>query len=94
MNAHTRVSAKGQIVIPKGLRDRLAWAPGTELEIEESGNGLTLRPVEDASRRISYEEFTRRMPRYDGPPASLEDMNDAILGEAARRWKDFERRNP
>jgi len=93
MTAHTRVSAKGQIVIPKHLRDQLAWCPGTELEIEESADGLLLRPKRDPRRRISIEEFRRRMPRYDGPVVPIEEMDRAILQEAARRWEQEERRN-
>lgn len=87
MTAHTKVSAKGQIVIPKHLRDRLDWSIGTELEIEESPGGLVLRARHDPTKRISYEEFRRRMPKYDGPPISAEEMNEAILQEAARRWR-------
>lgn len=92
MNAQTKVSAKGQIVIPKRVREQLDWVAGTELEIEETLDGVLLRPKIDSSRRITYEEFKRRRPRYDGPVISIEEMNEAILREAARRWKEKERR--
>ena len=32
--AKSRVSTKGQIVLPKALRDRRKWAPGTELTVQ------------------------------------------------------------
>lgn len=92
MNAQTKMSAKGQIVIPKELRDRLDWATGTELEIEESADGLLLRPRRDASQRISYAEFRRRVPKYEGPTVTIEQMNEALLKEAARRWRMKQRR--
>jgi AbrB family looped-hinge helix DNA binding protein len=38
----TTVSEKGQITIPKPLRDSLALVPGTELEFEEHDGGWWL----------------------------------------------------
>lgn len=35
----------GRIVLPKPLRDELHLEPGDELEIESSGEDITLRPV-------------------------------------------------
>ena len=86
MNAHTRLSAKGQIVIPKPVRDRLCWAEGADLELIETADGVLLRPVQPSRERITIEEFRRRMPRYEGPPATLEDMDAAIEAARAERW--------
>ena len=41
----TRLSTKGQIVLPKNLRTSRAWAPGTEFTVEETGDGILLRPA-------------------------------------------------
>ncbi|MGA2600103.1 MAG: AbrB/MazE/SpoVT family DNA-binding domain-containing protein [Bryobacteraceae bacterium] len=41
----TRLSTKGQIILPKGIRVARAWVPGTEFTIEESGDGVLLRPA-------------------------------------------------
>ena len=41
----TRLSTKGQIVLPKGIRVSRAWGPGTEFTVEEAGNGILLRPT-------------------------------------------------
>jgi AbrB family looped-hinge helix DNA binding protein len=35
----------GRIVLPKTLRDELHLAPGDSLEIESSGEDITIRPV-------------------------------------------------
>ena len=40
----TRLSTKGQIVLPKNIRASRAWAPGTEFTIEETEDGILLRP--------------------------------------------------
>jgi AbrB family looped-hinge helix DNA binding protein len=41
----TRLSTKGQIILPKGLRISHAWGPGTEFTVEDSGDGVLLRPA-------------------------------------------------
>lgn len=46
MNARTKVSPKGDVAIPKDVRDRLAWAPGTPLEVVETPDGVSLRKPE------------------------------------------------
>ena len=40
----TRLSTKGQIILPKSIREPRAWGPGTEFEVEETGDGILLRP--------------------------------------------------
>ena len=48
MKAATRITTKGQVVIPKALRERLHWRPGTRLEVEAvPGGALQLRVVDD-----------------------------------------------
>jgi AbrB family looped-hinge helix DNA binding protein len=39
------VSEKGQVVIPKALRDRLGIRPGQELEFSDQGGRLVARKV-------------------------------------------------
>ncbi|MGA2120182.1 MAG: AbrB/MazE/SpoVT family DNA-binding domain-containing protein [Bryobacteraceae bacterium] len=41
----TRLSTKGQIVLPKDIRTSRAWGPGTEFTVEETGDGILLRPA-------------------------------------------------
>ena len=41
----TRLSTKGQIVLPKAVRASRAWRPGTEFIVEETGDGVLLRPA-------------------------------------------------
>ena len=41
----TRLSTKGQIILPKNIRTSRAWGPGTEFIVEETGDGVLLRPA-------------------------------------------------
>jgi AbrB family looped-hinge helix DNA binding protein len=43
--AKTRLSSKGQVIIPKAVRDRHGWATGLELEVEDRGDAVVLRPA-------------------------------------------------
>lgn len=91
MNAQTKISAKGQVVIPKAVRDRLDWSPGTELEIEESVDGLLLRPKRVPRRRLTWDEFRARRPEHEGPPIAVQDMDADLARGVAQQWEQEER---
>lgn len=40
-----RVGAKGQVVIPKDLRDEIGLQPGTEVEFEQDGGSVRILPA-------------------------------------------------
>ena len=44
-----RVGAKGQVVIPKELRDRLGLQPGSEVDFEEEGGAVRILPAGTAA---------------------------------------------
>ena len=74
------MSAKGQVVIPKDVRDELGLVPGQALDVVKTGGGVLIRPVATKSGR-SFEEITasiRARVNYDGPPLSIDDMSEAI----------------
>lgn len=74
MNAKTTLSAKGQVVIPKDVRDSLGLKPGEQLNVRQAGRRIILEAPEPPRERISYEEFRRRVPKYTGPRVAIEDM--------------------
>jgi AbrB family looped-hinge helix DNA binding protein len=45
MTTRLTIDKAGRVVIPKSLRDELQLAPGDALEMESSGDEITLRPV-------------------------------------------------
>src|SRR3989304_2870007 len=42
----TRMDRFGRVVVPKDILDRLGLRPGAEIEIDEKGNEVVLKPVE------------------------------------------------
>jgi AbrB family looped-hinge helix DNA binding protein len=79
MNAVTRMSSKGQVVIPKDVRDALGWAEGEELRVRKSGDRAVLELATPERAKMSWDEFDRRIPRiYSGPPVSVEAMDEAV----------------
>ncbi|NLA75083.1 MAG: AbrB/MazE/SpoVT family DNA-binding domain-containing protein, partial [Deltaproteobacteria bacterium] len=41
----TQLSSKGQVIIPKTLRDRYKWNPGQRLSVIDTGEGIILKPL-------------------------------------------------
>jgi AbrB family looped-hinge helix DNA binding protein len=87
--AKTRLSSKGQVIIPKAVRDRHGWATGLELEVEDRGDAVVLRPAKPFSP-TRFEEV-RGCLKYDGPPLTIEEMDEAVEREARRMWEEVER---
>lgn len=85
--ATTRLSSKGQVIIPKAVRDRHVWGPG--IELEDRGDAVFLRPTKPFPP-TTVEEVCGCL-KYDGPPVTIEQMNEAIEHEARRMWAEFER---
>ncbi|HSK75333.1 MAG TPA: AbrB/MazE/SpoVT family DNA-binding domain-containing protein [Thermoanaerobaculia bacterium] len=77
----TRLSTKGQLIIPKEIRDRYGWEPGVELEIEDQGDHVVVRRVESLPE-TRLEDLVG-CAGYRGPRRSLEEMEQAIM-ELAR----------
>lgn len=74
MNTLTKLSSKGQVVIPKDVRDALGWPEGQQLTVRHADGRAILEPPTPARKTISYDEFRKRMPKYCGPPVALDDM--------------------
>jgi AbrB family looped-hinge helix DNA binding protein len=79
----TTISTKGQVILPKSIRDQRQWAAGMELMVEDTPEGvlLTAKPAfaptrpKDVFGSLSYE----------GPAKSIADMEAGIAAEAKRR---------
>lgn len=80
----TKLSTKGQLIIPKDVRDNLGWTAGTEIEVEQQDDRVVLSRKQDFPR-TRLEDFIG-CAKYDGPPLSLEEM-EAGIAKGARRQR-------
>lgn len=51
------VSSKGQIVVPKRIRDALRLKPGMRLQVELQGDRLVLKPLHEGIADHLYGRF-------------------------------------
>ena len=81
-----RLSTKGQLILPKAIRQRRHWDVGTRLLIEDTAEGVLLKaaPIFEAKR--SDEVFGSL--KASGPPKTLEQMDAGVIAEARRRARD------
>ncbi len=90
MKSATRVTSKGQVVIPKPVRDQLRWASGTPLAVEIMSDGavrLAPLPTEDV-----IEALYGCLKDLPGDPlADLEAEHRAEI-EADERWRRLQHR--
>lgn len=81
----TTLSSKGQIIIPKALRDSHHWRPGTKFFIEDTATGLVLKPagcfpttdLEDGLGCVGY----------TGPARTVEEMKEGVDDALRREWQ-------
>lgn len=68
MNAFTKMSGKGQVVVPSDVRQRLGWTAGDELEVVEGLDYVTLRRprVKSLSVQEAVARF-RTLYQHEGP---------------------------
>jgi AbrB family looped-hinge helix DNA binding protein len=80
----TRLSSKGQLVLPKAIRDAGEWTEGTEFTVERVPEGVLLRPVRVLP--VTRLEDVIGCTGYKGRARSVADMERAIAkGVKARR---------
>jgi AbrB family looped-hinge helix DNA binding protein len=79
----TVVSTKGQVILPKAIRQRRDWPAGTRLVVEETSEGVLLKP--ERAFAPTRPEDVRGMLAYKGKPKTLEEMDAAIVAEVKRR---------
>jgi len=80
----TTLSTKGQVIIPKAVRESRSWGPGTRFTVEETREGILLRPAKLVPR-TTLEEVSGIL-KYKGKPATIADMDEAIAREVKRRY--------
>lgn len=80
----TRLSSKGQVVLPSSIRRSRQWEEGTEFAIQERPDGILLTPIKPNSVTATVDDVAGMLkPRRTG--VSLEDMEAAIDQEIRER---------
>lgn len=77
-----KVTVKGQITIPKSVREKLNLQPGDKVRFEVDDDGGARMK---AMNRSIDDIVGMLKPYYDGPAISVEEMNDAIAEAAVER---------
>ncbi len=79
----TRLSTKGQIILPQSIRIARAWVPGTEFTVEETPDGVLLRPAARfLESRLEEVAGCLQSARKAKSPAR---MRTAVAREVSRR---------
>lgn len=81
-NVTTIVSTKGQVILPKAIRQRREWEAGTRLVVEETEDGVLLRKAPAFAMTRPDQVFG--VLAFKGEPKSLDDMDAGVLAEARR----------
>lgn len=81
----TRLSSKGQLIIPKRIRNAKRWSAGLEMEVIEVEEGLLLKPrspfpetaIDDVAGCLSIQ----------GPAKTQAEIDDAMRAAAKAEWR-------
>jgi AbrB family looped-hinge helix DNA binding protein len=85
--SRTRLSSKGQVVIPQAVRDAKAWGPGTELDIVEVADGILVRPAAAAADPHALDGLIGLLVGHARQPVPTEaDVSAAIDGLMRERF--------
>jgi AbrB family looped-hinge helix DNA binding protein len=79
----TTVSTKGQVILPKPIRERRQWGAGTRLVVEETPEGVLLKAA-PLFPPVRHEDVAG-MLAYSGPAKTIEEMDAGIEAEVKRR---------
>jgi AbrB family looped-hinge helix DNA binding protein len=79
----TRLSSKGQIILPKAVRDLHHWEPGTDFSVEDTGDGVILRPIKGGAP-ARLEDLIGSL-RVKGEARTIEEMDSVIDAELRDR---------
>lgn len=82
----TRLSSKGQVIIPKHFRTAHHWEPGQELVVIDTGDGVLLKP-KAPFQQTTLEDVASCL-RYGGKRKTLDDMEQAIKQGVREQFRD------
>lgn len=82
----TRLSSKGQVILPKSCREAHHWSAGQAFEVLDTGEGVLLKPL-GPFPATTLEQVSGCL-RHPGSAKSLKQL-EADLSQAVRKtWRD------
>ncbi len=82
----TTLSSKGQIIVPKWVRETYNWQAGLEFIVIDTGDGILLKPKRPFATTTVTDVAGCLI--YDGLPKTVEEMETAVQKGIAGRWHD------
>lgn len=81
----TKLSSKGQVIIPKAFRSAHHWETGLELMVIDTGDGLLLKP----KAPFAPSELSDVSGMFKGKAAkSDQEIEAALIRDVRRKWRD------
>lgn len=79
----SKIMEKGQTTIPKNIRDEIGLRPGDTVCYSIRDGVIQMRPLLSA-------KSLKGMLKFEGPPATIEEFEQAIQQARMERWKHKE----
>ena len=89
----TKLSSKGQIIIPKAVREAHGWTEGTEFTVEDIKDGIVIRPERTSPFPRTTLDDVIGCVNYKGPRRSVDEMHEGIAVEARRMWRGLDKQD-
>lgn len=81
----TTVSTKGQVILPKAVREKLRWTEGTRLIVEETRDGVILK-AEPMLEPTTIDEVAGCLYRPGQRAVTVEEMDEGIAQAVTERY--------
>ena len=82
----TKLSSKGQVIIPKNIRESRHWDTGLELDVIELDDGVLLKPKAPFAQ--THIDDVAGCLQYSGKKKSDAAIQAAMKDAARRAWRD------
>ena len=80
----TRLSSKGQVIIPKAFRSTHRWEAGTEFLVIDTGDGILLRPKAPFARSVLADVSAMLKDKVE--PKTDKEIKAALDQDLRKKW--------
>lgn len=86
MSSITTLSSKGQLVLPKSLRDAKHWRPGTRLVAIETADGVLLKAEAPSRPEPTSVDALVGLLKHSGPAIPEADWQPRLDAGLKAQW--------